>query len=318
MMSMIDPTGKAARRQKRKTGKSVFPYLMTLPYFLTYALFGLFPILYTFYLSFFGWNGVSERLFIGLSNYSRLFQDQLFWTTILNTLILAVFTLPVQLVAGFALASILSAKNMPLKKTSRFINFLPYITNSVAIGMIFSVLFTWHGGMVNEILSSLGLITQDIYWTGKPWPARAMVAIMLIWKNTGYTSLFFAAGITNINPNLYEAAEIDGSSQFQKHIYITLPMLKNVMRFVVLTTTIGLLQLFDELYCLFSGTASNAPVLVGGPRNSVLTTVWYMYDKGFGSVVDMGYASSIAYGLFIVIMIITLVVNRAMDGRNHE
>ena len=304
-----------SRKDRRHIKRTAFPYLMTLPYFLIYALFGLFPIIYTFFLSFYDWNGVAARAFIGLNNYIRLAGDPVFWTTLLNTLILAVFTLPLQLVLGFALAAVLSGKAMPLKKTFRFFNFLPYITNSVAIGMIFSVLFTWRGGVVNQALRLLGLISKDIYWTGKPWPARIMVAIMLIWKNTGYTSLFFAAGITNINPALYEAAELDGASSFKRHLYITLPMLKNVIRFVVLTSSIGLLQLFDELYNLFSGTATNAQVLVGGPRNAALTTVWYMYDKGFGSVVELGYASSIAYGLFIVILLLTVIINKVLEGR---
>ena len=153
--------------------------------------------------------------------------------------------------------------------------------------MIFSVLFTWRGGVVNQALRLLGLISKDIYWTGKPWPARI----------------------------LYEAAELDGANGFQRHVYITLPMLKNVIRFVVLTSSIGLLQLFDELYNLFSGTATNAQVLVGGPRNAALTTVWYMYDKGFGSVVELGYASAIAYGLFIVILVLTVIINKALEGR---
>lgn len=293
-----------------------FPYLMILPYFGLYAVFGLFPILSTFSLSFYDWNGVGERIFIGFENYLSLVKDSLFWTTVLNTGILALLTIPLQILLGFALAAVLSSKKLPCRKVFRFSNFLPYITNSVAIGMIFSVLFTWRGGMINTILKSLGLISKEIYWTGKPWPARFLVAIMLLWKNTGYTSLFFAAGITNINPSLYEAAELDGATTLQKHIYVTLPLLKNVMRFVVLTTTIGLLQLFDELYNLFSGTATNAQVLVGGPKNSCLTTVWYMYDKGFGSVVKLGYASAIAYGLFVIIMVVTLVINKAVEGKD--
>lgn len=310
-------SGKRIERRRPMRKNRAFPYLMTLPYYVIYAVFGLFPIIYTFYLSFFDWNGVGEKVFSGISNYARLFSDTLFWKTILNTLILAGLTLPVQMFMGFSLAAALSSKHMVLKKTFRFVNFLPYITNSVAIGMIFSVLFTWRGGMINEILSALGLISKDIYWTGQPWPARFMVALMLLWKNTGYTSLFFAAGITNINPNLYEAAEIDGANQLQRHLHITLPLTKNVMRFVVLTTTIGLLQLFDELFNLFSGTASNAVTLVGGPKNAVLTTVWYMYDKGFGSVVEMGYASSIAYGLFIIILAFTFLINRSLEGRRR-
>lgn len=314
MTSMATP-GKFIEKHKPNRRNRAFPYLMTLPYYVIYAVFGLFPVIYTFYLSFFDWKGVGEKLFVGLDNYARLITDTLFWKTIGNTLILAVFTLPLQMIMGFALAAVLSNKNMVLKKTFRFVNFLPYITNTVAIGMIFSVLFTWRGGMINEILEGLGLISKPIYWTGKPWPARFMVAFMLLWKNTGYTSLFFAAGITNINPNLYEAAELDGANQFQRHLYITFPLTKNVMRFVVLTTSIGLLQLFDELFNLFTGTGSNAATLVGGPKNSVLTTVWYMYDKGFGSVVEMGYASAIAYGLFVIILIFTFIINKSLEGR---
>ena len=131
---MVASQASQSSRKGRKHIKSTaFPYLMTLPYFLIYALFGLFPIIYTFFLSFYDWNGVAAKAFVGLSNYVRLAGDPVFWTTLLNTLILAVFALPLQLLLGFALAAVLSGKAMPLKKTFRFFNFLPYITNSVAI-----------------------------------------------------------------------------------------------------------------------------------------------------------------------------------------
>jgi len=272
----------------------------------------MFPILYTLYLSFFEWNGVSEKIYVGLANYKTLLLDGLFHKTLLNTAILALFILPFQLFFGFMIARILTSKFMPLKNLFRLANFLPYITNAVAVGLVFSVLFTWQRGPINEILKFFGLIQKDIFWTGQEWPARALVAIMMVWREAGYTALFFMAGIMNVDPGLFEAAEIDGANAFQKTIYITIPMLKSVFRFVVLTSIIGLLQLFDALFALFSGVASNALVMTGGPNNAVLTTVWYLYSNGFGSVTRMGYASTIAYGLFAVILIITLVTNRAL------
>ena len=294
------------------TGHRVFPYLMTSPYFVIYAVFGLFPILYTLYLSFFEWNGVSAKIFIGLGNYKTMLMDGLFLKTLLNTAILAMFILPFQLFFGFMIARILTSKFMPLKNLFRLANFLPYITNAVAVGLVFSVLFTWQRGPINEILKFFGLIQKDIFWTGQEWPARALVAIMMVWREAGYTALFFMAGIMNVDPGLFEAAEIDGANAFQKTIYITIPMLKSVFRFAVLTSIIGLLQLFDALFCLFSGVASNAQIMTGGPDNAVLTTVWYLYSNGFGSVSRMGYASTIAYGLFAVILIITLITNRVL------
>jgi len=291
-------------------GRKVFPYLMVSPYFIVYIIFGLFPILYTFYLSFFKWDGISSKIFIGLSNYKTLISDVLFYKTLVNSAILALLTLPFQLIMGFLIARVLTSKNTPMKNAFRLMNFLPYITNSIAVGLLFSVLFTWNGGPVNNILMFLGLIKENIFWTGNAWPARIMVAIMLIWQNSGYTALFFMAGITNINPVLFEAAEIDGVNSIQRDLYITIPLLKNISRFVVLTGIIGLLQLFDSIFCLFSGVASNAPVITGGPDNAVLTTVWYLYQNGFGSVTRMGYASAIAYGLFAAILVITMVINR--------
>lgn len=300
------------KAKHKGTGPRLFPYLMTSPYFIIYFVFGMFPILYTLYLSFFEWNGVSEKIYVGLANYKTLLLDGLFHKTLLNTAILALFILPFQLFFGFMIARILTSKFMPLKNLFRLANFLPYITNAVAVGLVFSVLFTWQRGPINEILKFFGLIQKDIFWTGQEWPARALVAIMMVWREAGYTALFFMAGIMNVDPGLFEAAEIDGANAFQKTIYITIPMLKSVFRFVVLTSIIGLLQLFDALFALFSGVASNALVMTGGPNNAVLTTVWYLYSNGFGSVTRMGYASTIAYGLFAVILIITLVTNRAL------
>lgn len=226
--------------------------------------------------------------------------------------------LPIQIVMGLLLAVMLNSPKMIANRVFRLINFLPYITTSVATGMIFSILFDWQHGMINFMLKSIGLIGDNIFWMGSPWPARIMVAIILLWKNMGYTALFFMAGITNINPDLFESARMDGANAFQVLIKITIPLLRTVMRFVILTTLIGCLQLFDEVFVVFSGAGGRAAALVGGPKNAALTVVWYLYNMGFGIVGKYGYAATIGYGMFVVVVVVTLTMNRVIFRRGEE
>jgi multiple sugar transport system permease protein/cellobiose transport system permease protein len=309
---MSESAAPTVLRRHSRSGRYA-PYLFITPYFAIYIAFSLFPIVYTFYISLVSWNGFSSPVFVGFKNYLTLLADRRFFGALTNTLILMLMIIPVQIGLGMFLAVLLSSNSMIGKGSFRLLNFLPYLTTPVALGIIFGIIFDWQFGAINQILSGLGLVKENINWIGKPWPARIMVSLVTIWKYYGYTAVLFIAGITNINPSLYEAAEIDGVNGLQKFAHITVPLLKPTIIFVVLTTMIGCFQIFDEPLMIFSTAGSSS--MVGGPDQAVLTGVWMIFDTAFGNILRFGYAATVAYGLFVFIAILTIGVNRLMQRR---
>lgn len=292
--------------------QKIVPYFFIAPYFLIFIAFAVFPILYSGYISLHDWNGYEDAAFIGINNYLEVLQDRRFYKALGNTFLLMVMIIPIQLFMGFIIAALLNSKLMMLKKTFRLLNFLPYLTTPIALGIIFAIIFDPAFGSVNFVLEKLGI--DAIGWTKEPWPARFLVAMITIWRYTGYTAVMFLAGITNINTDIYEASEIDGANFFQRTLKITLPMLKPVAIFVVLSTLIGCFQIFEEPFMIFS-VAGN---LVGGPDNSVLTGIWLFYNTAFSNQLRNGYAAAIAVCLFIVIAVVSFTANKLMEGKEKN
>ena len=282
------------------------PIFFVAPYFILFAMFSLYPIVYTFYISLLNWTGITKPDFLGLANYAALLKDARFWHAVRNNLLFVVMILPVQLSISFLIALLLNAKLMKFRKGFRILSFLPYLTTPVALGVIFGILFDSHVGQINTILQNLGL--ASVPWMTRPWPAKFMIVIITIWRYAGYTSILFMAGMTNIDPQLYEASEIDGASFWQQVRYITAPLLKNVTIFVIITNMIGNFQMFEEPYMIFTSTAN----LVGGPADSVLTGVWYFYDTAFSNQLRFGYGAAIGVGMFIIIAVLSLTMNKIL------
>ena len=299
--------GKRSGR-KRKIGYKKFPYIAISPYLLIYLAFSAFPLIATIGISMTDWTVGSDINFVGLQNFVTLFGDKRFLTSLINICIFVIVIVPVEIAAGLVIASILTNKRMAGKSIFRVIIFLPYLLIPAAAGVIFSQFFGHQTGIINRLLLSSGILSEPVFWTGSVWPARIMVILIVLWKYCGYTSLFFIAGITNIDQSIYEAAELDGITGRQKMFRLTLPLLKPVMKFVGLTTTINTFQLFDELVMLFSTT--NGSVNVGGPSNAVLTPIWLLYDTAFSNLPRYGYAAVIAVVTFIVISIVSFVVGK--------
>jgi multiple sugar transport system permease protein/cellobiose transport system permease protein len=277
-----------------------WPYLFLLPFLLAYGIFMVFPMIYSLYLSTFNWNGITQKTFVGLGNYIRLFRsDRLFLKSILNTIIIMFMSLPATLFLGLILAFCL----YNIGRSRRFfqvLNFMPYFTTPVAIGFIFSYIFDWNSGILNGVLTKLGIFKEHFFWLQNPWASRTIVALMIIWRNFGYCMLIYLAGMTAISRDIYEAARIDRANQVQTLFYITIPILKPVTVFLFITALIGGFQMFDEPVQLFSGWSAAARN-IGGPDYSVLTILWKFYDDAFGSSTRLGYGAAIAYSLFIII-----------------
>jgi len=292
----------------RKRKISLAPYIFISPFFLIFSVFLLFPILYTGYISFHSWDGFTPRIFTGIANYLTAVRDPRFLRAISNTLLLMLMIIPIQITLGFLVANILSSKVMIWRKSFRLFNFLPFLTAPISLGVIFAILFDPIHGPINYMLGVLGI--EGINWHGHVWAARILVASITIWRFFGYTAVLYMAGITSINPDLFEAADIEGVNAFQKIVFITLPALKPVSIFIILTTMIGCFQIFEEPFLIFDSLGAR---MVGGPDNAVLTAIWFYYDTAFRNMMRFGYASSVAFVLFGIIAVMSLSVNKILN-----
>lgn len=290
--------------------KKMFPYFFLTPYFVLLIGLELFPIIFSFFISLTKWNGVGEPLWVGITNYIRLIKDRNFFSSIRNTCAIILISIPLQLTIGFSLALIITKVLKKSKKFFQVLLFLPYLVTPVAIGVIFQILFEYNGGTINQILESLGI--DSIYWLGNVGTSRFVIILMKVWRSYGYSMILFTSGLLAIPDDVYEAAEIDGAGVLKKTFYITIPMLKNVMKFVVIMTITAGFQLFDEPRTLFA----EAGQPVGGPEGKLLTIVGNFYDVAFTRF-EMGYGSAIGYGLFILMLFSTTIVNRLFKEKEE-
>src|SRR5690625_292545 len=280
---------------RSKINKSSHGYYFILPFFLSFFIFGLGPILYSLFLSFTDWSGFDTPSFVGLVNYKRLIQDSLFYKSIGNTLIIWIFSIVPQLTIALTLALVLNEKFIRGRHFFHAIFYFPNIITPITLGVLFALMFDWQTGSVNQFLQMIGLIDDPIYWFNSPWLSRIIVALVMMFQNFGFNMLVFLAGLQAIPHDLYEAAEIDGASKFQTAIRITIPLMRPVLIFTLITSVIGGLQIFD------------APLMLGkGPENSTLTMIMNLYEAAFVRY-DYGYGAAIAYGAFVVIAIATII-----------
>lgn len=304
-------------RRKQTSAPARAAYLFLTPYFVFYSLFGLFPILFSLTISFTDWNGMGSMNFVGLDNYIRLFtQDTFFIKSLGNTAFFMICYIPVVLVGGLLLAAVLNSKLLPVPNLFRLVNFFPYITIPVAIGLIFALMFDWSSGVVNNLLISLGILDQGINWMGDAHYARYVAIMMLIWKQMGYHMMMYSAGLSTVPSDLYDAAAIDGAGAVKTFWHISVPHVRSVTLFLMVTDIIHGFQLFDEVKLLFAGWGAGT-TRIGGPSRCALTTTWYMYDTAFHTKMEYGYSAAISYSLFLVILIFSIVsfrINRANSG----
>ena len=296
------------------------PYVFIAPFFIIHIAFSLFPVLYSFVISLYQWDGIGEKADIGFQNYATLFtKDNLFFKSVGNTFLIMSVPLPVLVIGGTMLASLINSKFVRGKRLFQTINFLPYLTAPVAVGILFGLMFDQQNGVVNEALKSMGLLNEGLYWLKDGNLARIVVMIMCTWKYMGYYMVLLLAGITSISSDIYEAARIDGAGMVTTFFRITLPLMKNTLTFVIIQGMIGSLQLVEDPMTLLTGWISGGQSAVaGGPDRSSLTMMWYMYDTGFGTNMNYGYAASIAYATFIIIAIFAFIINMLLDRRGKD
>ena len=296
MSEFSRPAKAPLSRRWRKVINIATAYSFIAPNFIGFAVFTLGPIIFAFALAFMHWDGSNPIEFAGLDNFFKLFTDKVFQAAFWNTLIYTGFTVPLTLACSLGLAILLNQKIFG-RNFFRTVAFFPYVASLVAVAVVWNMIFHPEFGPVNMILYSLGIDPKDLpRWAAdKDW---AMVTIILfsIWKYMGYFMVIYLAGLQGISAELYEAADIDGASAWQKFWRITLPQLAPTTFFVSVMLTIQSFKVFDQVYMITQG----------GPGTSTLMLVYHIYNEAFVSW-DLGYSSMVALVLFLLVLAITLI-----------
>jgi len=272
--------------------KKITPYLLVSPYIIYFLVFTVFPVVFSILLTFHSWNIIAPMQFIGVANYKRLFNDPVFWRSILNTIIFLLIHIPLQIVVALFLAEVLN-QNIKLRGLFRGAFFLPVIVSGVVVTILWQQLYGYDSGLLNRLLIKIGL--NKIGWLNDPLWAMPSLAIMATWKNVGLYIVLFLVGLQTVPQQYYEAADLEGATHMQKFFRITLPLINPTIMMVVILSTIGGFSLFIEPYIMTGG----------GPLNSTISAVLYIYKQGF-FYYHMGYAATL--GLFFALIILSVVI----------
>jgi ABC-type sugar transport system permease subunit len=282
------------------------PYLFLAPFVILYLIFGLFPNIFSFFLSLQKWSGMGPMEFVGLKNFKHvLFEDKFFWQSLYNTGWLLIFGSFTQHIIAIPLAILLNNKTLKGRDFLKTAYFLPFITSAVSVAIIFNYVFGNNFGLLNFIFETIGLPRID--WLGNKQYIKPSIAIMVNWRYIGWNTVIYLAGLQSISEELYESAEIDGANPFQKHIYITLPLLLPIIFFAVTLSIIGGMQLFDDPFVLTGGYLN-----MGGTGSAGLTSafyiMWLLQRAG-----RLGKGSAITLLVFVIIIVMT-VINRIITN----
>ena len=287
---------KKRKRITKATKRDLVAFSFIAPNFIGFCVFTLGPILFAFVLAFLKWDGNNPIEFVALDNFKRMLVDTRFKEAFVNTIVYAVATVPLTLVAALGLALLL---NRPIKGRNLFrtIAFFPYVASLVAVAAVWNMLFSPANGPVNMILHQLGVAVEDLpRWAADKDYAMFTVVLFSVWKSMGYYMVIYLAGLKGISPELYEAASLDGANSWHKFKAITLPMLQPTTFFVTVILTINCFKVYDQIYMITQG----------GPGTSTLVLVYHIYETAFTSW-DLGYASAVAVVLFALVLTVTIV-----------
>ena len=270
-------------------------YLSISPFYIIFAVFGLFPIGFSLYLAFHAWDGIGPMKYVGLDQFRFLLSDHNFWRSLLNTFeIWVISTIPMLFIA--MVIAVLLNSNVRFRGFYRVAYFIPNITSLVAIAIIFGSVFANSFGLFNAFLHAVGL--PEVQWLSDPWGIKVAIAVMVIWRWTGYNAIIYLAGLQALPGDLFEAARIDGASAIQTFFRITVPMMRPIILFTVITSTIGGMQIFTEPQVLVGDT--------GGPNSAGQTVVLYLYQQAFDNN-QFGYGAAIGWGLFVVLIVFSII-----------
>ena len=289
----------------KKAKKSKMCYAFLAPYAILFTLFYVVPVVISIFYSFTYYNILEKPRFIGLANYiSLILEDDIFLIGIKNTLMIAIITGPLGYIMSFLFAWLINELPRWVRSIAVIVFYAPSIAGNCYV--IFSVFFRGDAyGYVNAFLMNLGIIDVPIAWLESAWIARIVIVVAMTWRWTGYNTIFYLAGLQNIDDNIYEAARIDGANIFQQFRKITIPLLRPIILLTTITSINGTLQLFAETQNITSG----------GPGNATITLSNYIYKLSFVYVPQFGYASTIAFIVLIMVAVLAFVQMKMGDTR---
>ncbi len=270
-------------------------YLFLSPALILFAIFTVFAVAYSFYLSFHDWNILEPaKPYVGFDNYARLIEDKRFHQATLNTIYYTAFSVPLTMMMGLLIALLLNNK-IHFRGVYRALYYIPTITPLVVSSIIWKWVYQGDYGLLNYYLTQAGIIHKSLLWLADPDLAMPSIILMSIWGGAGYHMVIYLAGLQGIPEEYYDAAKVDGANGFQRLLRITIPLLTPTTFFLFITSVIGSFQVFTQIYIMTSG----------GPLNRTTTIGYYLYTKAFRHF-DMGYASAMAYAMFAMIFVFTL------------
>nr|WP_230872960.1 MULTISPECIES: sugar ABC transporter permease [unclassified Exiguobacterium] len=275
------------------------------PFWVVFLTFSIYPVLLTLYYSFTNYTGSPGEEVVGFANYTRLLTDTYFIEAFFNTIKIWGINFVLQIGLALLLALIFSDLRLKLKGLSFFRSFfyLPNLITISSVALLFGILLDWQHGSLNMVLMKIGLISDPINWLAEPVTAQLSVSLILTWMWFGHSFIIVMAGVSGISTDYFEAAHIDGANRWQMFTKVTLPLLKPILLYIMITSLIGGLQLFDLPMLITDG--------IGSPDGSLNTMVLYLYNQAF-KYNNYGYASAVAYGLFLITLIFSAVVFKGM------
>lgn len=281
--------------------KTISSYLLISPYLVHILVFVLFPVGFSLFLSFHEWNIISPMKYVGLSNYQKVLQDQYFLKSLRNTLVFLSIHIPLQIIVALGLAVILN-QQIWFRAFFRGAFFMPVVVSGVVVTIMWQQLYGYEMGSINLLLQALGF--EKIGWLTDPQWAMPSIAIMATWKNVGLYIILFLVGLQSVPKSLYEASALEGASAWQQFWYITLPGINPTMIMVMILSTIGGFSLFIEPYVMTGG----------GPLNSTLSSVLYIYKQGF-FYYHMGYAATLGLILALMILVVVFIQRTLIESK---
>jgi ABC-type sugar transport system permease subunit len=272
-------------------------YLFVAPFFILFAVFGLYPLVFSLVLSLIRWDGLTQMRWVGLGNFAVMLDDELLRSALWNTLVIGLLYIPAMLAAAFVLALALNGSWLRARAFFRAAIFVPCVTPMVVIAIVFSLIYSTERGLLNYLLHGLHL--QPVPWLNSVNWSKPSIALLVMWRWTGYNMVLMLAGLQGIEPEYYEAASVDGAGQLHQVWHVTLPLMRPTIFFCLILSLIGTVYMFDEPFVLTNG----------GPGVSSTNFGLYLFQVSFRDF-RFGYASCIAYTVSIGVLIVSLLLNR--------
>lgn len=305
--SLASPSTRVRQRARWWTGRRAerwSPYLFIAPFFLVFVAFGAYPLFFALGISFTDWRGVGDLHWIGLENYTYLLSNAEFWASLGRSGVMWLLIVPAQVVLGMAVAVLLSSATLRLRGAYRTAFIAPFITPLVAMAQLWIIMFDQDYGLVNRALGTVGL--PDVGWLTTTAAAKPTIALLVLWKTTGFAIVVMLAGLQNVPRELHEAAMLDGATAWQRFWRITMPLMRRTTAFYVVVATLGIFQMFAEPFV----------VTRGGPYGSTTTAGLYLYNHITSSDLGTGAANSFLLVLLVFgLSLLAVRMLRSKEGR---